>query len=112
MEQSATSLTETAAALAAKAAAASSGRAAQTVYGGHEHRLRQTLIALRGGFALGEHEAPPEATLHVLSGRVVLDAGERSWPLTGGDLLPIPQERHDLRAESDAVVMLTVFADG
>ena len=29
------------------ARAASSGRSAHTVYGGHEHSLRQTLIALK-----------------------------------------------------------------
>ena len=31
------------------AAAASSGRSAQTVYGGHEQVLRQTLIAMTAG---------------------------------------------------------------
>ena len=31
------------------ARAASSGRSSHTVYGGHEHVLRQTLIALKGG---------------------------------------------------------------
>ena len=31
---------------------ASSGRSAKTVYGGHEHTLRQTLVALIGGQAL------------------------------------------------------------
>ena len=31
------------------ARAASSGRSAHTVYGGHEHILRQTMIALRAG---------------------------------------------------------------
>lgn len=32
-----------------QAQAAPSGRSAHTVYGGHEHVLRQTLIALRAG---------------------------------------------------------------
>jgi hypothetical protein len=35
---------------------ASSGRSAQTVYGGHEHVLRQTLIALAAGHKLDEHD--------------------------------------------------------
>src|SRR6478735_1030768 len=34
---------------------ASSGRSAHTVYGGHEHALRQTLIALTAGSALHDH---------------------------------------------------------
>ena len=38
-----------------------SGRAAQTVYGGHEHGLRQTLIALAGGHALAEHQLGADA---------------------------------------------------
>ena len=57
------------------ARATGSGRASVTVFGGREHDLRQTLIALTAGRALGEHEAPGEATLQVLSGRVRLHAG-------------------------------------
>ena len=34
---------------AVKAAAASSGCSAQTVYGGHEHAARQTVLALTAG---------------------------------------------------------------
>jgi hypothetical protein len=56
------------------AATAPAGRAAETVYGGHEHVLRQTLIALTAGSALSEHENPGEATLQVLGGRVRLVA--------------------------------------
>ena len=37
---------------------ASSGRAARTVYGGHEHVLRQTVIGLRAGHALAEPRTP------------------------------------------------------
>ncbi len=37
---------------------ASSGRSAHTVYGGHEHMLRQTLIALATGHKLDEHDNP------------------------------------------------------
>lgn len=48
------------------AGGASSGRSATTVYGGHEHVLRQTVIALNAGFVLDEHENPGEATVHVL----------------------------------------------
>ena len=35
---------------------APSGRSADTVYGGHEHVLRQTVIALTAGRELSEHE--------------------------------------------------------
>jgi len=38
---------------------AASGRSAHTVYGGHEHLLRQTVIALTAGQKLNEHERTP-----------------------------------------------------
>ncbi len=45
---------------AKRAATAPSGRSAETVYGGHEHLLRQTVIALTAGSSLDEHESPGE----------------------------------------------------
>ena len=85
-----------------------SGRSAVTVHGGREHHLRQTLIALAGGRALGEHESPGEATLQVLRGRVRLHAGDEGWGGGAGDFVLIPPARHDLEALEDAVVLLAV----
>jgi quercetin dioxygenase-like cupin family protein len=90
------------------AAAASSGRSAQTVYGGHEQVLRQTLIALTAGTSLSEHQNPGEATVLILSGRVRLLAGGDSWDGREGDLVAIPPSRHALEAVEHAVVLLTV----
>jgi quercetin dioxygenase-like cupin family protein len=87
---------------------ASSGRSSHTVYGGHEHVLRQTLIALAAGQKLDEHENPGEATVHVLHGRVRLGAGVTSWEGSPGDLLIVPDARHTLEALEPAVVLLTV----
>ena len=87
---------------------AGSGRSAVTVYGGREHDLRQTLVALVEGRALGEHDSPGEASLQVLRGQVRLHAGEETWDGGEGDYLVIPPTRHDLEALSDAVVLLTV----
>lgn len=86
----------------------SAGRSAVTVYGGQEHDLRQTLIAMTTGTVLGEHDTNGEATLQVLRGRVTLRAGEDEWSLAVGDLRAVPQRRHDLSAEQDSVVLLTV----
>lgn len=90
------------------ARSASSGRSAHTVYGGHEHALRQTLIALAAGRMLDEHENPGEATVHVLHGRVRLSAGDTSWDGSAGDLLTVPDAPHALAALEDAAVLLTV----
>jgi quercetin dioxygenase-like cupin family protein len=87
---------------------ATSGRSAHTVYGGHEHTLRQTLIALAAGQKLDEHENPGEATVHVLRGRIRLSAGDTAWDGTAGDLLIVPSSRHTLEALQDAAILLTV----
>jgi quercetin dioxygenase-like cupin family protein len=85
----------------------SSGRSSSTVFGGHEQVLRHTVIALREGSSLTEHNSPGEATIIVLSGHVRLTAGSNSWDGQKGDLLVIPPERHSLEALKDAVVVLT-----
>ncbi|MCL2580946.1 MAG: cupin domain-containing protein [Streptosporangiales bacterium] len=86
----------------------SSGRAAETIIGGHEKVLRQTVMALKGGTAVGEHESPGEASIYVLTGRVRLSSGGNSWEGRTGDLIQVPDARHDLEALEDSAVMLTV----
>jgi quercetin dioxygenase-like cupin family protein len=90
---------------------AHSGRAAHTVHGGHNHSLRQTVIALAAGHELGEHASPGEATLQVLHGHVRLSVGEDSCDGSAGDYLVIPAQRHALLAVDDSAVLLTVLAD-
>jgi quercetin dioxygenase-like cupin family protein len=93
------------------ARAAASGRAAHTVHGGHDHLLRQTVIALTAGRELAEHLSPGQATLLVLRGTVRVHTAGAQWGGGGGDFLVLPAERHGLHADSDAVVLLTVLAD-
>ncbi|MET4431585.1 MULTISPECIES: cupin domain-containing protein [unclassified Mycolicibacterium] len=92
----------------AAAGRASSGRSAHTVYGGHEHVLRQTMIALVAGQRLDEHSNPGEATVHVLLGRVRLIAGDNTWEGSAADLIVVPDARHSLEAVEDSVILLTV----
>ena len=91
-----------------RAAAASTGRSSATVVGGHEHVLRQTVVALTAGTTLAEHENPGEATVLVLRGRVRLTAGETAWEGRTGDLIVVPPSRHSLEAIEDSAVLLTV----
>ena len=90
------------------AKAATSGRSARTVFGGREHVLRQTMIALAAGRTLEDHPNPGEATLQVLHGRVRLKAGDESWEGATGHLIDIPQANHSVEAIEDAVFLLTV----
>jgi len=91
-----------------RAGAAGNGRSARTVWGGHEHVLRQTVIALIAGTVLAEHENPGEATVQVISGRVTLESDGNRWEGRQGDLLFVPPHRHSVVAVEDAVILLTV----
>jgi quercetin dioxygenase-like cupin family protein len=84
-----------------------SGRAARTLPHPVDG-LRQTVIALRDGAALQEHNSPGPAALLVLRGRARLAAGENSVTLNTHQHLPIPPQRHSLHAEGDTVVLLSV----
>ena len=87
---------------------ASSGRSAHTVFGGSEHRLRQTVIALASGHMLDEHSNPGDATVHVLHGRVRLSAGDVALDGAAGHLIGVPDGMHSLEAIEDSVVLLSV----
>jgi quercetin dioxygenase-like cupin family protein len=102
------SLEATARELLERARGSGGGRAATTVIGGHEKVLRQTVIAMVSGASLAEHESPGEASVHVLSGRVRLSAGQHSWDGRHGDLLTVPNTPHSLEALEDSAVLLTV----
>ena len=92
----------------AAAVAAPSGRASDTVFGGHEKILRQTVMAFRAGTQLSEHLNPGEATVFVLRGSVRLQAGAESWQGKAGDLLIVPDGLHSLEAEEDSAILMTV----
>ena len=83
------------------------GRAATTVVGGHEHVMRQRVVALKAGSQLSEHENPGEATVQVLQGRVKLVAGDIVRKGAAGHLIVVPDRRHTLEAEEDSAVLLT-----
>jgi quercetin dioxygenase-like cupin family protein len=90
-----------------KASAESAGRAARTLPHPVDG-LRQTLIALRDGAALDEHESPGAASLMVIRGRVRIEAGDDSVEVGPHEIVPIPDRRHSLTAAEQSVVLLSV----
>jgi quercetin dioxygenase-like cupin family protein len=90
-----------------RARAGHAGRAGRTLPHPVEG-LRQTVVALRAGAELGEHESPGPATLQVLRGRVRVVADSVAVELAAHQLSPIPACRHSLHADEDAVVLLSV----
>ncbi len=90
-----------------KAGSEHSGRAGRTLPHPVDG-LRQTLIALRAGGNLSEHESPGAASLMVIRGRVRLIAGDQGVEVGPHQITPIPDQRHSLHADEDSVVLLSV----
>jgi quercetin dioxygenase-like cupin family protein len=80
------------------------GRSAEQLL--HQKVLRQTLMALKEGAELAEHNAPYAGSLQVLHGRIRVRSVE-TVVLEAGHLHPVPQERHSVEALEDAVFLLT-----
>jgi quercetin dioxygenase-like cupin family protein len=75
--------------------------------------LRVVLIAFREGARMGEHRAPGQLTLHVLSGEVQLRLPEQIVDVSAGSLLTLDGALpHDLEARRDSVVLLTLSWPG
>lgn len=87
------------------------GRSARTLTPGAGARLKQTLLAVTEGSGLQEHRAPGAATIQVLRGEVRMQAADTALELSAGEWALIPDETHDLRALSDATLLLTVVSE-
>ena len=86
-----------------------SGRAARTLTPGAHAPLKQTLVALREGVELSEHDTNGPATIHVLRGRATLPAVDgRALELGAGEWVVIPDVRHSLVAGEDCLALITV----
>ncbi len=82
------------------------GRSAELI--AHDGPLRQTVIALRDGVRMAEHNSPPAASLQVLKGRVRVELdNEMQGEFDEGELWILTHERHSVLALSDAVFLLT-----
>lgn len=87
-----------------RAREADNGRSAELVV--HDGALRQTVIALVAGTALGEHNSPHAASLQVLQGAVQV-TGEHAVDVAAGELHLLTHTRHAVTALEDSVFLLT-----
>lgn len=90
------------------AAEAGGGRAADTVYGGHEKSLRQTVIGMIKGTVLNERGNQDDATVYVLQGHVQMRIGDDTWEARAGSLLIVPHGLHSFEALEDSAVLMSV----
>src|SRR5690349_14094046 len=72
--------------------------------------LRLVLTILRDGAMLREHRAPSTATLHVISGQMILRVGDRRLELGPGDVVSMePGLAHAGEAKMDTAFLLTLL---
>lgn len=80
------------------------GRSAELLV--HDGVLRQSILALRGGTELAEHNSPHAASLQVLVGRVRV-TGVDAPVLSAGELHTLTHQRHAVEALEDSAFLLT-----
>ncbi|AEG43201.1 cupin [Isoptericola variabilis] len=86
------------------ARASEHGRSAERIL--HDKHLRQSIIALRSGAELGEHNSPPAGSIHVLEGAVRV-TGLDDAEVRAGELEVLTHRRHAVTALEDSVFLLT-----
>lgn len=88
-----------------------SGRAGRTL--AKSGRFRVTLVAMTKGNEIGTHQADSPMTLHLLHGHLRFRAGEGEHELRGGEVLFFgPGDAHDIRADQDSALLITLSAIG
>lgn len=80
------------------------GRSAERLV--HDGVLRQSILALREGTELAEHNSPHAASIQVLVGRVRV-TGEGDPVIAAGELQVLTHQRHAVLALEDSVFLLT-----
>lgn len=97
-------LSETITLAIAEARKAPNGRHAEILI--HDGPLRQTVIALRQGVSLGEHNSPPAASIQMIRGKVRI-TGEDPVVIETGHVEALTHHRHGVEALDDSVFLLT-----
>lgn len=85
------------------------GKSRQSQSLGREAGVSLVMMALESGDLLAEHSAKGTVTVHVLRGHATLTAAGESFDLRPGQLVMMqPRVRHDVHAEEQSVVLLTI----
>jgi quercetin dioxygenase-like cupin family protein len=88
-----------------------SGRAGRTL--AKAGRFRLIVVAMRDGNQIGTHQAESPMTLHVLAGRIHYRAGGEDHQLQQGQVLFFgPGDAHDIVAEGETALLITISAIG
>lgn len=84
----------------------SNGRSAELIV--RDGVLRQSVIAMREGAELAEHNSPHAASIQVLTGRVrITGQGENAAETGAGELDVLTHQRHAVLALEDSFFLLT-----
>lgn len=71
--------------------------------------MTQVLFSFEAGGSLDQHSAPGLVTIHVLEGRLRVEACGTDRELRTGELIILdPDVPHDVRAAEEAAMLLTV----
>ena len=96
-------------AIADELTAALPGKGRQTRSLARESGVSVLMMAMEAGDALTEHSAAGVVTVQTLRGHAVLQADGQGFDLRPGQLLMFqPGVRHNVRAETESVVLLTI----
>ncbi|MHA7284425.1 cupin domain-containing protein [Arthrobacter sp. TMS2-4] len=87
-----------------EAATTDKGRSATILV--HDGPLRQTILGLKAGQVLAEHNSPPAASMYLLHGRVRVTGQDQSEVATG-EIVALTHVRHGVEALEDSVFLLT-----
>ncbi len=85
------------------------GNARQSESIAREGSVSVVMMAMEAGDALKEHSAPGAVVVQLLRGHAILTAGGKSFDLRPAEMIVMrPGVRHDVRAEEQSVLLLTV----
>lgn len=88
-----------------------SGRVGRTL--AKSGRFRLTLTVMKSGNEIGTHHADSPMTLQVVEGGLRFRTEGKEYTLSAGQVLFFgPGEAHDIRADQDSALLITVSAIG